>query len=227
MSISIEPVFSFLQDLRSNNNRNWFNANKKRYEEAHSIMIEFAELLLGEMRKHDDIETVSGKKSLYRIYRDIRFSKNKTPYKTSWSGSFRRASAALRGGYYFHLEPGNTFIAGGFWGPKPEDMKLIRSHIAQDDNLLRDVLGEKSTKAFFGDLLGEQVKTAPKGYAKDHPSIDLLRYKQYMLKHSYTDKEATDPNFYIAMGEGFGRLRPFFDVMSEILTTDLNGISLI
>lgn len=227
MNSSLEHVFDFLDTLKLNNNREWFNQHKKEYEHTHTQMINFAESLLGEMRKQDDIETLSGKKSLYRIYRDVRFSKEKLPYKSSWSGSFKRATGSLRGGYYYHLEPGNSFIVGGFFGPNPADLKHIRNHIDQDDSLLREVLDKESIKSYFGPLLGGQVKTAPKGFPKDHPAIDLLRYKQFMLKHKFSDKEVLGNDFHKKMAEGFQRLRPFFDVMSEMLTTDLNGISMI
>lgn len=227
MNHSIKPVFKFLNSLEQNNNRNWFTQHKKEYEGAHGIMINFAESLLSEMRKQDDIETVSGKKSLYRIYRDVRFSKDKLPYKTSWSGSFKRATNTLRGGYYYRIEPGNTFLIGGFFGPNPADLKHIRSHIDQDDTLLREVISNISIKSYFGSLLGEQVKTAPKGFAKEHPAINLLRYKQFMLKHPFSDDEVLSTDFHKKMAIGFQHLRPFFDVMSEILTTDLNGIPLV
>lgn len=227
MTTTLQPVFSFLKSLKNNNERTWFNDHKNLYEESHFIMIDFAESLLTEMRKNDDIETFSGKKSLFRIYRDVRFAKDKRPYKTSWNGSIKRATKALRGGYYFHIEPGNTYIIGGFFGPNAVDLKHIRNHINQDDTPLREILDHKSTKSYFGSLMGEQVKTAPKGFARDHPSIDLLRYKQFMLKHQFSDKEVLLDDFHKNMSDGFQKLRPFFDVMSEILTSDLNGISLI
>ncbi len=227
MTKSLQPTFSFLKSLAKHNDRTWFADHKNQYEESHQNMIDFAETLLNEMRTHDDIETVSGKKSLFRIYRDVRFSKDKSPYKTNRSGSFKRATRELRGGYYFHIEPGNTFIIGGFFGPNAADLKHIRNHISQDDSLLSQALENKLTKSYFGELEGEQVKTAPKGFAKDHPSIDFLRYKQFMLKHKFTDQEVLQKDFAKKMSNGFQHLRPFFDVMSEILTTDLNGLSLI
>ena len=152
ISSSLQPVFQFLDELKLNNNRNWFNDRKKQYEAAHRLMIAFSDDLLDEMKKHDAIETLSGKSSLFRIYRDVRFSKNKLPYKTSWSGSFKRATNALRGGYYFHIEPGNTFIAGGFFGPDSEDLKHIRKHIEQDDGPLREVLNSDRIRSYFGHL---------------------------------------------------------------------------
>ena len=225
MTNTLRPVYNFLSSLKNNNDREWFHDHKELYEKSHLIMIDFAENLLNEMRKHDDLETISGKKSLYRIYRDVRFSKEKSPYKTSWSGSFRRTSKALRGGYYYHIEPGNTFIAGGFFGPNPDDLKHIRKHIDIDESPLRSTLESDSIRSFFGLMQGNQVKTSPRGYEIDNPSIDLLRYKQFILKHNFSDKEVAHKDFYKNMSIGFQHLRPFFDVMSEILTTDFNGIS--
>ncbi|HLP21944.1 MAG TPA: DUF2461 domain-containing protein, partial [Chitinophagales bacterium] len=119
----------FLNNLAKNNDRDWFATHKALYTAAHENMIAFAHALLVEMEKHDSIETASGRQSMHRIYRDIRFSKDKTPYNTHWGGGFTRATKKLRGSYYFHIEPGNSFVAGGFWGPNTEDMKRIREDI--------------------------------------------------------------------------------------------------
>ena len=223
---SLETCFEFLSKLKDNNNREWFNANKDQYQEAYNRLIEFADVLLAKLNEHDQIETPSGKKSLFRIYRDVRFSKDKTPYQTHFSGSFRRATRDLRGGYYFRIQPGNTLIAGGFWGPNSDDIKHIREHIAADHEPLRQILQDKTVRSYFGDLQGEQVKTAPKGFSKDHQSIDLLRYKQFIFTHSFEDGEAKQPDFVNKVNDGFKKMRPFFDYMSEILTTDLNGTPL-
>ena len=187
----------------------------------------FAEAVLGEMNKHDNIETISGKKSLFRIYRDVRFSKNKAPYKTQWSSHFKRATAALRGGYYFHIEPGNCFVGGGFWGPNSEDIGRIREEIAADDASLRKIISSKSFKENFGQLEGEQVKSAPRGYAKDHPAIDLLKYKQMILWKKFTDEEALKDDFFKEVNKTFKAMRPFLDYMSVVLTTDANGVSVL
>src|SRR4051812_29720175 len=131
--IKINPSnIEFLKLVKKNNNRDWFNAHKERYLLEHADIIKFADTLLIEMNKHDVIDTLSGKKSLHRIYKDTRFSKEKIPYKTNWSGSFKRATKKRRGGYYFHIEHGNSFIAGGFWGPDPADLKRIRDEFAYD-----------------------------------------------------------------------------------------------
>ncbi|MBI3519451.1 MAG: DUF2461 domain-containing protein [Bacteroidetes bacterium] len=216
----------FLSLIKKNNNRDWFNAHKENFLKEQQYIEQFAEALLTELNTHDVIETPSGKKSLHRIYRDTRFSKEKTPYKTNWSGSFRRATKYRRGGYYFHLETGNSFIAGGFWGPSPEDLKRIRDDFDFDDAPIRKILKSKSFISTFGTLQGEQLKTTPKGFDANSKAIDLLRYKQFLVIRKFTDKEVLDKNFLKEAHLTFKHMRPFFDYMSEVLTTDINGIEL-
>jgi uncharacterized protein (TIGR02453 family) len=218
--------FDFLNALRNNNERDWFNANKPAFETEQQKVEAFAGALLAELNKSDVIETPSGKKSLYRIYRDTRFSKDKTPYKTHWSGSFKRATKYRRGGYYFHIEQGNSFLGGGFWGPSKEDLKLIRDNIAFDAGPLREILNSGSFVSSFGELRGEQLKTTPKGFPADDEAIDLLRYKQFLLIRRFTDEEVLNEGFLSAAVETFRNMRPFFDYMTEILTTDSNGLEI-
>ena len=215
-----ESVFTFLQDIKGNNNREWFTENKARYQEQHGIFKSFYENLVAEMNKHDEIEA----HKVYRIYRDIRFSKDKTPYKVNFSGSMSRATKWKRGGYYFHIEPGNSFAAGGFWGPNSADLKRVRAEIAADDQPLRKILADQRFVKTFGALEGDQVKSAPKGYKKDHPAIDLLRYKQYLLMHRFSDKQVMAKDFAKKLAGIFQEMLPFFDYMSEVLTTDANGV---
>jgi TfoX/Sxy family transcriptional regulator of competence genes len=134
----------FLKALSKNNNREWFNKNKEHYLKAHGNIIAFADALLIEMNKHDKIETPSGRKSLFRIYKDVRFAKDKTPYNTHWSGAFKRATKEGRGGYYFHLKPGDSYTIGGFWGPEPEDMKRIRKDIEFNYKAWQKLLATKT-----------------------------------------------------------------------------------
>lgn len=218
-----KEVYDFLKKLNKNNDRDWFNTNKKEYLAVHADMITFADGVLEGMNKVDNIETPNGKKSLYRIYRDTRFSNNKTPYKTHFGGILKRATKQLRGGYYFHIEKGNSFAGGGFWQPSPDDMKRIRAAIAEDPDELRSIINSKAFKSTFGELKGDQVKTAPKGYKKDDPAIDLLRYKQFLISKSFSDKEVLSPKFRDQVVDTFKAMRPFFDYMSYILTTDANG----
>jgi len=222
----LKSGFDYLQKLKKNNHRDWFNDNKATYQKELEQVELFAEALLHELNKHDEIETPSGKKSLHRIYRDIRFSSDKTPYKTNWSGNFKRATKYRRGGYYFHLEPGNSYLAGGFWAPNAPDLKRVRDEIAFDAAPLRKILKSKTFANTFGALQGEQLKTAPKGFDADHEAIDLLRYKQFLLIRRFTDKEVLSDGFLNEANTTFRNMRPFFDYMSEVLTTDTNGLEL-
>ncbi len=217
--------FDFLNALKQNNNREWFNENKDIYLHEAAHLESFAGELLQMLSMHDVIETLSGKKALHRIYRDTRFSKDKTPYKTGWSGNFKRATKYRRGGYYFHIEPGNSFIAGGFWGPNNEDLKRVRDDIAFDPTPLRKILGSKPFRTTFNQLKGEQLKTAPKGFDAKHEAVDLLRYKQYLLIRPFSDEDVLSRDFLEHANETYKNMRPFFDYMSEVLTTDVNGMT--
>ena len=226
MSKITKTTVDFLQDLKKNNNKPWFDTNRSRYEDSQQEMIEFAEELMRAFGKYDNLVEMTGKKSLFRIYRDVRFSKDKTPYKHHWAGRIKRDTVWLRGGYYYHIEPGNTILAAGFWNPEKEDLKLIRDHIAQDSSVLRKIISAKKFKNEWGSLEGEQLKTAPKGFPKDHDDIDLLKYKQLIVHRKFSDQEVLSENFVDRCVESFGSTRPFFDYMSEILTHDLNGEAL-
>ncbi|SDS67405.1 TIGR02453 family protein [Mucilaginibacter mallensis] len=225
MSIPVLPAstFDFVRELKNNNNREWFALHKEVYQHELGFVESFADALLQELNIHDVIETPNGKKSLRRIYKDTRFSKDKIPFKTCWSGGFRRAGKYRRGGYYFRFEPGNSLIVGGFRGPNPADLKLIRDDIAFDAAPLQNILNSKTFIDTFGTLQGEQLKTTPKGYDANNDGIELLRYKQFLLIRRFTDEEVLHENFIKEASITFRNMRPFFDYMSEVLATDING----
>ncbi len=212
----------FLSTLKENNNREWFEANRGWYERELAHIKAFTQSIVTRMQAHDQIE----KLKLYRIYRDIRFSKDKTPYKTGWSGSMSRATQQLRGGYYFAISPDQGLVGGGFYNPNKEDMKLIRDKIAVDDQPLRTIIADPTFQLYFGELRGDKVKTAPKGFSKDHPAIDLIRHKQFVVRRLFTQDEILDEGFLDQIIETYLAVRPFFDYMSEVLTTDMNGVPL-
>ena len=216
-------VIGFLSRLKKNNNREWFNANKKEFKEVQAEAKAFYEALMEAMRAHDDIE----KLKMFRIYRDVRFSKDKTPYQPHFAGSFSRAGAHLRGGYYLRIRPGESFIAAGFWEPNKEDLYRIRKEFEVDAAPFRKVINNKKFKSIWGELIGEGVKTAPKGFDKTHPNIDLIRKKQLIFVRNFKDGEVSAPDFLKTVNDSFKAIRPYFDLMSEILTTDLNGQSLL
>ena len=218
---------TFLKTLAKNNNRDWFQEHKDEYTRSHENTIAFADSVLEGLSKIDEIETENGKKSLYRIYRDVRFSKDKSPYKLHWDMAFRRHGAERRGGYYIRIMPGEMMVGGGFYKPESKDLKLIRGHISQDPKPLQKILKSKKFSDHFGSLRGEQVKTAPKGFDKDHPAIDLLRFKSFYVFKHFKDKDALSEEFPKEVLKSFKAIRPFFDYMSDILTHDLNGESML
>lgn len=220
-------TFDFLNLVTENNNREWFQANKHIYEASHEEMIEFAAELNQLMREHDNVIEMTGKKSLFRIYRDVRFSKNKDPYKNNWGGRLKRDTPFLRGGYYYQIQPGNSFIGAGFWNPSTPDIKLIRSQIAADPSEIEKINSEKTFAMTFGSLYGEKLKKAPKGFDAEHKAIEWLKHKSFLVNKRFTDKQVMHKDFVKEINETFIKVRPFFNYMSEILTTDLNGESLI
>lgn len=223
----IQPTtLSFITELQAQNNREWFQAHKPQYEAAHANMVAFAGSLHQELGDVDHIVEMSPKKILFRIYRDVRFAKDKSPYKNHWSGRFKRATESLRGGYYFHIAPGASFVAGGFFGPNSADLKRIRQEIDLDDKPLRRVLAQEKCRTLFGHLQGDKVRTTPQGYKKDHPAIDLLRHKQFILRREFNDASVLAPDFVETVADTFHGMQPFLNYMSEVLTTDTNGRSL-
>ena len=217
-------AFDFFKRLEKNNNRDWFNENKKEFKEIEAEVKQVYNQLHEELNKHDVID----KMKMFRIYRDVRFSKNKLPYKTHFGGSFHRKKPELRGGYYLHIAPNNeSFIATGFWEPHKDDLYRIRKELEMDDSELRSIIGKKSFKSIWGEIVGDEVKSAPRGFNKEHSAIDLIKKKQYIFTKKFTDKEVTSQEFLSDVSKSFKAIRPYFDYMSDVLTTDLNGVSLL
>jgi uncharacterized protein (TIGR02453 family) len=222
--MSIQPsTLRFLKDLAKNNNRAWFTDHKDQYLAAQSNMMAFIDQLILMMNKHDELETESGKKSLFRIYNDVRFSKDKSPYNPRFAFSLKRATKLKRGGYYMNIKPGNCFLACGFFAPNADDLKRIRQDIDYNYPEWNSILQSKSIKSTFGALQGDTVLTAPRGYTTDHEAIALLRHKQFIVRHHFTDDEVISPDFLKQVNTMYKNVRPYFDYMSSVLTTDANG----
>ncbi|MFT4605123.1 MAG: hypothetical protein ACI9W4_001862 [Rhodothermales bacterium] len=219
----IDPAtISYLTELTANNDRDWFKAHRDRYEAALANAKAFAERVVFEMKQGDDIEDYR----MYRIYRDVRFSKDKTPYNPRFGFSLKRLKPRLRGGYFVDLEPTQTRVVVGFWAPNGDDMALIRSHIESDGDRLREVVESPQINSVFGSLVGNGLKTAPRGFTQDHPDIDLLRMKQFLFKTAFSVEETLSPDFVDEVVFTLRAVRPFFDHMSEVLGHDVNGVSL-
>jgi len=221
---NINPdIFTFYKDLDKNNNREWFESHKPRFKSLELEVKDFNEIVKFGLEETDDIEKVK----MFRIYRDVRFSKNKTPFKTHFGVSFHRKKPNLRGSYYMHLAPQNSFIASGFWNPNPMDLLRIRKDLEMDAQELRDVITDFTFKKVWGELQGDVVKTSPKGFNIDHPNIDLIRHKQFLFIKRFDDKSVLSSDFQEEVIKSFSAIRPFFDLMTNVLTTDLNGVSLL
>ncbi|WP_299581910.1 DUF2461 domain-containing protein [uncultured Sunxiuqinia sp.] len=193
----MKTLLNFLTDLRKNNNRDWFNDNRKRYEEGKEQMLFFTELLIQEIHKFDEsVPLIDPKDCLFRIFRDVRFSHDKSPYKTHM-GSFiapggRKSRMA---GYYIHVEPGNSFLGGGIWRPEAAELKAIRSEIYHHPEGFKEVIHDADFKNYYPSIEGEKLKTAPKGFPKDFEDIDLLRYKSYTFGLSLDDQTVLSDDF--------------------------------
>ena len=217
-------LFTFFKKLEKNNNREWFTEHKPEFKSLETEAKTFFNNVFENLQKHDDVDKIK----VFRIYRDVRFSKDKTPYKSHLGASFGRTKPRLRGGYYVHLAPNNElFIATGFWDPHKDDLLRIRKELELDAQELRDIIGDKKFKEIWGNLVGDELKTAPKGFNKEHKDIDLIRKKQFIFTKKFTDKQVLASDFAKQVDSSFKAIRPYFNYMSDVLTTDLNGVSLI
>lgn len=215
----------FLEDLKANNNRDWFQDQKKRYEifkkDYHQLVSDFLDV----MKPLDpSLELLEVKNCTFRINRDIRFSKDKSPYKAHlgiWMSA--GAKGANRSGYYVHIEKGGSFIAGGFYSPEAEELKKVRKEIAFFYDDLEEILNDKNFKKEFGSLDRTEtnsLKNAPKDYEKDHPAIEHLKLKSYTASQKFDIKEVSQKDFVSKMSKKLIALKPLNDFINRALTSE-------
>jgi uncharacterized protein (TIGR02453 family) len=162
---------------------------------------------------------LAAKDCVMRIYRDVRFSKDKTPYRTSMAAGIAPGGRkTTRQGYYFHLEPHDqSMIAGGLYMPEPAQLARFRAAIDQDAGAFKAIVANKDFKHYFGSVGGERLKTVPQGYARDHPEIELLRLKQVVVSHAFTDEQVLSARFAAQANRVFVAMKPFLDYLNTIL----------
>lgn len=211
-------ITNFLKQLEKNNNRDWFNTHKNEFDTAKAEADLIFNAIYQELSKKEELEPLK----IYKIYRDVRFSNDKTPYKIHFSAQSGRKKPHNRGGYYFHIQPNHNFIGVGFWGPERDDLLRIRKDIEVSDELEK-ILQSKTLVKEFGEMQGEEVKSAPKGFSKDHERIALLRKKQYLFIKNFTDEEVLAEDFPKKVAKSIQVLQPFLNYMTEVLTIDENG----
>jgi uncharacterized protein (TIGR02453 family) len=218
--MDIQFTLDFLTDLSKNNKKEWMDDNKKRYQEAKSQVIELVAEVIGKASVFDSgLIGVEPKKTLFRINRDIRFSNNKDPYKTNFGAAIvsggRKSGNA---GYYLHIKPGDNMIGGGIYQPQPETLQKVRQEIDYNGKKIRSIIEDKDFKSIYKELHSEDsLKTAPKGYPKDHSDLDLLQLKHYVFMYKVSDQKATSKSFTDEIVKAYKTLYPFNQFLQEAI----------
>lgn len=214
-------ILKFLKSIAKNNNREWFEKNKPVYLEAKNAFEDFLELLHQELLKFDEgLAGLNPRKLGFRIYRDVRFSKDKRPYKVNMGAGFSPGGKMMQEpGYYIHIEPGNkSFLAAGLYVPDPVNLAKVRQELDYNSKAFLNVLNNKNFKKYFKGLDDfDRVKTAPKGYAKDHPQIEYLKNKSFISSHAFTDAEVLNKNFVKKVAEVCKAIKPLNTFLREAI----------
>ena len=220
--IMIAPLtLRFLSALKKNNNKDWFDKHRDEYLAAKENMEIVVGQIIKEIGKYDKaILSLPPKSCVFRIYKDVRFSKDKTPYKSNMGASINEGGKKAVGpGYYLHIEPGNSFIAGGMWMPPADEIKKIRQEIDYNPKPLKKVLNNPTFKKYFGGMSPEhKLKTTPKGYDKEHPEIELLRFNSFIVWHKIPDKIITSKSFVKEVAKGGKIMKPFLDYLKVAIS---------
>jgi uncharacterized protein (TIGR02453 family) len=215
----MEKTIDFLKKIKSNNNKEWFETNKEKYLIAKAEFELVVDKLIKETHKFDKqiSPDLKGKDCTFRIYKDVRFSKDKTPYKSNMGASINPGGKkSLVAGYYLHIEPGTSFLAGGVYMPEPEMLQAIRQEIDYNSAPLLKILKSASFKKYFNGLDEDgKLKTAPKGFEKDHPLLELLKNKHFIVSYKLSDKQLLDKNFVTTVASGFKAMHPFLNYLRE------------
>lgn len=215
-----EETLQFLRVLSRNNSRDWFTENKSLYLSAQQNVIDFIESLIKEIAQFDEeIEKVDPKKSLFRIYRDTRFSLDKTPYKTNFGASLGMGKGNQKAGYYLHIEPGKSFLAGGLYMPEKDVLKNIRKEIALFPEEFKPILEHEEFRRNFRGLSVEgKLKRVPNGFEKEDPMAEYLKLKHFIVSHPISDKELLNKDAPKKFAEILKSVKPLNDYLNSIIS---------
>lgn len=216
-------TIKFLKDLKKNNNKPWFDANRKRYEDAKKDFENFIQTVIDKHSKKDKtIASLTAKECLFRINRDIRFSKDKSPYKTNFGASINNGGKkSMLAGYYFHLEPGSCFVGGGIYQPFPENLKKVRQEIDYNFNDFKKIIGSRKFKTFYGDLDKSNefmLSRVPKGFEPDNPAAEYLKLKSYIAFVNVDDKDLVSDTLMKKTLAAFEILQPLNNFINQAMT---------
>jgi uncharacterized protein (TIGR02453 family) len=216
---NIEPIFNFLDELARHNDKAWFNEHRPAYDTARSMFEQFIDGIIGELRESDHLQGLSARDCIARIYRDIRFSKDKSPYKINMGAMIAPGGwGASWLGYYISIQPhGQSMVAGGLYNPAPEQLNRFRQVIDQDASGFKEIIGARCFVDAFGAVEGERLKTAPQGYDRAHPNIELLQLKQITAVHRFSDEEVLAGDFARQVVNHCQTLKPFLDYLADVL----------
>ena len=219
MPESLQDTLEFLRDLRAHNERQWFEQYRPRYDLARAHFEAFVTDLIVSIGAVDDLTGVTARECIFRINRDVRFSPDKSPYKTHMSAVIGKGGRKASGrAYYVHIEPGGrSMVAGGLHSPTAPELDRVRRRIADDAAKLKRVINRRDFKRHFGSLQGDALKTAPLGYAKNHPDIELLRLKQYLAVHILSDEQVLAPDLTTHVVDVCRALKPFLTYLQSAL----------
>ncbi|MGX5817936.1 DUF2461 domain-containing protein [Chitinophaga lutea] len=213
-------TLKFLKDLKGHNNKTWFDDNKAHYTQAKEDFESLVQQIIDGLAKMDaSFAGLQVKDCVFRIYKDVRFSKDKTPYKTNMGASFARGGKkSPYAGYYFHLEPGgHSFAGGGLWMPDAPSLKKIRQEIDYNFPAFEGIVGQKEFIRLFGKVNGDALKNAPQGYHEDNPAIAYIKLKSLVVSHHVPDDTATQPTLVREILKTFGVMQPFINFMNGAL----------
>jgi uncharacterized protein (TIGR02453 family) len=216
-------VLDFLTQLKLNNNREWFQENKKWYEASKKEVENFISEMITEISEIDpSVQTPALKDCMFRIFRDVRFGADKSPYKTNFGGFIARGGRRSKfPGYYFHFEPGESMLAGGVYQPQPETLKLMRNEVYYHSPELKEIMGKPSFRKYFGHLGDfDKMKKAPKDFPADFPDIDLLKYRSYIVSQNIPDKIVTSDNYQKQIIDMVRELQPFMAFLNRAINND-------
>jgi uncharacterized protein (TIGR02453 family) len=219
-TIQLDLALRFLSELSQNNTKAWFDQNRAVYAHARGAFGRLIDLLIDELRASDVLQDLSAKDCVLRIYRDMRFSKDKSPYKTNLGAMIAPGGRkSTRMGYYVAVEPrGYSMIAGGLYAPSSAQLIQFRRGISQDAQEFKDIIGTRTFVDCFGPVKGERLKTAPQGYDQAHPEIGLLRLKQVTVQRHFSDEEVLAPDFPERLVVLCREMKPFLAYLDRILS---------
>ncbi|MCX6274867.1 MAG: DUF2461 domain-containing protein [Bacteroidetes bacterium] len=217
-----KSTLDFLKNLKKNNEREWFDANKEKYLAAKANVDSFVEDVIKSFSSFDkSLAGLKAKDCVFRIYRDVRFSKDKSPYKTNMGAGINRGGKKMEiAGYYLHIEPGKTMIAGGRWMPSGDHLKKIRQEIDYNGKQLHKILSDKNFKKLFGGLDNSdeyKLVRPPKGYDKDHKDVELLKLNSYLVWHEFSDKDMLSKNFLKNLTATAKAMKPLLDFLNTAI----------